>query len=280
MKNDNDNFLIALAFSIALHLLAIYFFLFGLPSIFLPIASDEQIITFDVLPVTEVSNIPIQKAQKDNSIENNDAKKIVASKVDEPVKNEKPKEEEKIEPSREAEIVDSKKKESEQKPEEKPKKEDKKPKDNKKKPKNTDLDSLLKNLEKESEGTNTKSTKRSSSTGEAKHDTKGNFNENNPLSISEKALIKQQIMKYWNKPIGGENIDQIKIIVYISLNQDGSVLEVKVKDKICGSASAAICQVVADSSIRALWQASPLQNLPIERYDTWREFNFVFDMEE
>ena len=257
--------------------------------IFLPIASDEQIITFDVLPVTEVSNIPIQKAQKDNPIENNDAKKIVASKVDEPVKNEKPKEEEKIEekklePSKEAEIVDSKKKEEpkkepEKKPEEKTKKEDKKPKDNKKKPKNTDLDSLLKNLEKESEGTNTKSTKRNSSTGAAKHDTKGNFNENNPLSISEKALIKQQIEKYWNIPIGAENMDQIKIIVYISLNQDGSVLEVKVKDKSCGSVSAATCQLVADSSIRAVWQASPLQNLPIERYDTWREFNFLFDPE-
>jgi outer membrane biosynthesis protein TonB len=101
------------------------------------------------------------------------------------------------------------------------------------------------------------------------------------LSISEKALIKKQIEDGWrNIPVGAQGIEQAKVVVYISLDKDGTVLQVKIVDTLCNGVSAGICQALADSALRAVKQASPLKNLPVERYDTWKEFQFLFDPSE
>jgi flagellar biosynthesis GTPase FlhF len=290
MKNNNDNFFIFLACSIALHLLVIYFFLVGLPSFFNKLP-EEQIITFEMLQVSTVANVPNQTKKDEKPIENEEAKKVQQTKT-EPIeeqkitdKAEKPKEKEapvqkeaiNIKKKEEPEI----KKEPEKKIEDtKPKvleKDDKKPKDKKKKPVNTDLDSLLKNLEAASEGTNAKLNKRKSAQGNTDKESKGPFNEDLPLSITEIALIKGQIEKHWNIPVGAENIDQAKIILYIAFHEDGSVKQVQIKDKACPSLSPSICQALADSAVRAVWQASPIENLSKERYSSWKEFNLGFD---
>ncbi|MCC8371942.1 MAG: energy transducer TonB [Rickettsia endosymbiont of Pseudomimeciton antennatum] len=323
MKNNNIVF-VSFICSVALHLLIIYFFLFGLPSLFKKLP-EEQVIVFEMLPISNQSNVPNKTKHPEKAIENQDAKKVEQSKPDyveekkaveeKPVEEKKPIEEKSLieekkpleKPIEEKKIIEDKpveekkpieekpiieekkpieKKPSETKPveEKKPAEvkkpiEPKKPIEKKKKiPNKSDLDSLLKNLEQSSEGSNAKSNKQArSKENKETQESKGPYNETLALSISEISLIKQQIERLWSKPIGIQNLDQLRVTLYIALNKDGSVKEVKVKETICPNITKTACDALSDSAMRAVWQASPINNLDPQRYDSWKEFNFLFN---
>ncbi|WP_341755719.1 cell envelope integrity protein TolA [Candidatus Tisiphia endosymbiont of Ptychoptera albimana] len=304
MKNNNI-FSISFICSVVLHLLIIYFFLFGLPSLFKK-SPEEQVIVFEMLPINTKSNIPNKTKQPEKAIENQDAKKVEQSKPDDteekrplekpleklleekkpvdtkPIEEKKPIED-KL-PIEEKKIIDKKpidtKPIEKKKPaEEKKPVETKKPLEKKKKiPNKSDLDSLLKNLEQSSEGSSAKSNKQArSKENKETQESKGPYDDTLPLSISEISLIKQQIERVWSKPIGIQNLEQLRVTLYIALNQDGSVKEVKVKETICPNITKIACDALSDSAMRAVWQASPINNLDPQRYNSWKEFNFLFD---
>lgn len=285
MKN-NDNLYLCLSLSIALHLLAIYIFLFGLPPFSKNSMQDiEDVITFEMLPVAAISNLPTKQKQLEKAVEQEQAKNVKQSKP-EPAKEvqeePKPKEiEKKEEPKPDAEDI-VKEKEPTKKPEsEKKKKEEakepKKKEPKKKLPTNNDLDSLLKNLEQSSQGADAKSNKRAlSQENNVTKESKGPFNAMLALSISEQNLIKQQIQRNWNIPLAVQNIDEVAVTLHIELNKDGTVTGAKIVDKICPNIPASVCQALANSAERAVWQASPIQNLIPENYNKWKEFNLNF----
>jgi len=300
MKNNNDNFIIFLAFSIVLHLVIVYFFLFGLPSFFNKSEALEEVIYFEMLPTRDISNIKNQKKSQEKAIENEEAKKVEKTKS-EPVeekknleaKPEEKKAEEKqtIEedsndqiPDKPKEIIDIKKQE---KPQKKEIKKDAKKKDvpkdtakdkKKQKPSNNDLDSLLKTLEESSEGTARKSSKHSRSHSDDEANSKGNYDESLPLSVTEMSVIKRQIEANWKLPSGAMDINKIRIILFIALDKDGTVLEVQVVEKICPlGVSDVSCNSMANSAIIAVKKASPIANLNIDRYDVWKNIQFEFD---
>ncbi|XVN43145.1 MAG: cell envelope integrity protein TolA [Candidatus Rickettsia vulgarisii] len=283
MKNNLDRFSISFFCSIAIHLLVIYFFLFGLPSLF-KTPPEEQVIVFEMLPVSDKSNVPNKTKQLEKAIENEDAKKVEQNRPVPKVEEKKPEpaEQPKIEPKPKQKPVEEKlePKVEEKKPEPKVEKkpiEQKKPPEKKKTDK-TDLDSLLKNLEQSSEGSNQKSNKQAKSkeSNETK-ESRGPYDGKSELSISEIASIKQQIERNWNIPIGAENIEQVQIDLYIAINQDGSIKEVKIDKAKCPNVSNNICSALSNSAVRAVWQASPIQNLIPDRYDKWREFILSFN---
>ncbi|WP_342271227.1 cell envelope integrity protein TolA [Candidatus Tisiphia endosymbiont of Parasteatoda lunata] len=299
MKNNNI-FSISFICSVVLHLLIIYFFLFGLPSLFKK-SPEEQVIVFEMLPINTKSNIPNKTKQPEKAIENQDAKKVEQSKPDDteekrplekpleklleekkpvdtkPIEEKKPIED-KL-PIEEKKIIDKKLIEEKKPAEEKKPVETKKPLEKKKKiPNKSDLDSLLKNLEQSSEGSSAKSNKQArSKENKETQESKGPYDDTLPLSISEISLIKQQIERVWSKPIGIQNLEQLRVTLYIALNQDGSVKEVKVKETICPNITKIACDALSDSAMRAVWQASPINNLDPQRYNSWKEFNFLFD---
>ncbi|WP_375319279.1 energy transducer TonB [Candidatus Tisiphia endosymbiont of Oplodontha viridula] len=328
MKNNNISF-VSFICSVALHLVIIYFFLFGLPSLFKKLP-EEQVIVFEMLPISNQSNVPNKTKQPEKAIENQDAKKVEQSKpdyaeekkpVEKPIEEkniveEKPVEEkqtieekpiieekkpidekpiekpiiEEEKPLEEKPIIEKKKaidkKPAEKKPVEEKKPEEvkkhtetKKPVEKKKKiPNKSDLDSLLKNLEQSSEGSNAKSNKQArAKENKETQESKGPYDETLALSINEISLIKQQIEKLWSKPIGIQNLEQLRVTLYIALNKDGSVKEVKVKETICPNITKTACDALSDSAMRAVWQASPINNLDPQRYDSWKEFNFLFN---
>ncbi|MDR0774462.1 MAG: energy transducer TonB, partial [Rickettsia sp.] len=80
MKNNNI-FSISFICSVVLHLLIIYFFLFGLPSLFKK-SPEEQVIVFEMLPINSKSNVPNKIKQSEKAIENQDTKKVEQSKPD------------------------------------------------------------------------------------------------------------------------------------------------------------------------------------------------------
>ncbi|MFV9890785.1 MAG: energy transducer TonB [Rickettsia conorii subsp. raoultii] len=316
-NQNKDNFTVFLSFSVVLHLLLVYFFLFGMPSLFEKLP-EEQTITFEMLPVSDKSNIITQTKQKKAPIENEDAKKSEQSKPEEEpqdlpkeekakepeaktmeekpkIEEKKPIEEPKSEEAKEAlpekkeEVKEEKPKEEEKKqaeekkkPEEK--KEEKKPAEKpkevkKKEPKTDELDSLLKNLEQSSEGDNVKSNKhqRSKKADNAK-DAKGVYTDGLPLSDSETSLIKRQIERHWsNVPAGVRGNNKVKVIISITLDKAGNVEQAKVNEKICPNIPASVCEALADNAIRAVWQASPIENLDSARFNHWKEINFSFD---
>ncbi|AFC74062.1 energy transducer TonB [Rickettsia montanensis] len=316
-NQNKDNFTVFLSFSVVLHLLLLYFFLFGMPSLFEKLP-EEQTITFEMLPVSDKSNIITQTKQKEAPIENEDVKKSEQSKPkEEPqdlpkeekakepeaktmeekpkIEEKKPIEEPKSEEAKEAlpekkeEVKEEKPKEEEKKqaeekkkPEEK--KEGKKPAEKhkevkKKEPKTDELDSLLRNLEQSSEGDNVKSNKhqRSKKADNAK-EAKGVYTDGLPLSDSETSLIKRQIERHWsNVPAGVRGNNKVKVIISITLDKAGNVEQVKVNEKICPNIPASVCEALADNAIRAVWQASPIENLDSARFNHWKEINFSFD---
>lgn len=296
-KDDQNRFWIYIAISAALHLFVFVLFTLGLPHFFKPLPEPE-VVTFEIVPVGDISNIKTQKVQKEKTLEEEVAKKIqktkqddVPDKKEEVKKAEENKEESKRDfdekkPEDKREVV-SLKKENDKKKEDKKKsdkaqekqvkKEDKKPK-KKKLPTDKEMDALLKTLEKASEGKEEKSAKRAvSAKSDAKQDSVGNYDEDKPLSISEEQAIRGQIERHWNVPSGVQNAGDITITLYISMKIDGTVDQVRLEDSRCPTGAETVCRAAIDSAIRAVRQASPLQNLSSVRYNNWREVRLSFD---
>lgn len=320
MKNQEQKaFQKDLIISLILHLIFIGVFIYGLPSIFKKVQEEPDVITFEILPVSDITNVrdqgvktpepkEIKKSQKieksASSPKENLEQKEETPKQEEPKpvekKPETPKEEKSI-PSKEAEIVPEKKKEEEvqkkeepkpvEKKPETPKEEDKKkpapikkevkqpqPKKEeaaKKSPKKQDdiMDSLLANLEKESEGTERRSPNRTppSPPNEGKFAKGNNADEESPLSITEEMLIKQQIIKHWDKPAG---IEGIEVIFHVKLDIEGNVTIIQVSG-LTGDKQLQV--LVEETGRRAVKKASPIKSLRPERYNVWKEFKLRFD---
>jgi hypothetical protein len=146
MKNQEQKaFQKDLIISLILHLIFIGVFIYGLPSIFKKVPEEPDVITFEILPVSDITNVrdqgvktpepkEIKKSQKIEksaySPKENLEQKEETPKQEEPKpvekKPETPKEEKSI-PSKEAEIVPEKKKEEEVPKKEEPKPVEKKP---------------------------------------------------------------------------------------------------------------------------------------------------------
>lgn len=275
-------------------------------------AKQEKKVEENIPPVKETK--PEEPEPKDaEPIKKDEAKEEVREEIKpekkeevEIIPEEKKKEEEKPKEPKESEPVPQK--EPKKSPEKEPEKkaalpEDKRPEDKKKdlpkkveptpkkelpKPKNNaviadkdedSIDSILNNIEDESVGDDGKKLKKSTNEQkEGKQKAKGNeYNEDLPLSITEINLIKNRIKKNFHPPIGAKNIDKIQVHMRIIIEKDGTVKDVAVEKTNCPSdVTASICKQVADSAVRAVWQASPFENLPIARYDIWKNNSLIF----
>lgn len=112
---------------------------------------------------------------------------------------------------------------------------------------------------------------------DSKFSTSEVYDEYSPLSITEKMMIKRQIEKNWSPPVGLDSARDIRILLHLKLNKDGSVKNLDVKNVICPKKNISVCKLVAESAIRATRKASPIENLLPERYDIWGEFDIDFD---
>jgi hypothetical protein len=141
------------------------------------------------------------------------------------------------------------------------------------------IDAILKNLEKASEGESEKAkNKAKTNNPEAKAKARGaSYNEDSPLSITEKQLVKQQVEKHWRPPVGTANFEKVRVSMKLYLEKDGSISKVVVANVICPPDSKSTCTLVEESAIRAVWKANPIENLPADRYNIWKEFDLFFD---
>jgi outer membrane biosynthesis protein TonB len=281
MKNQEQKaFQKDLIISLVLHLIFIGVFIYGLPSIFKKAPEEPDVIIFEMLPVADITNVrdqgvktpepkEIKKSQKieksASSPKENLEQKEETPKQEEPKpvekKPETPKEEDKKKPA----PIKKEVKQPQPKKEETAKKAPKKQEDV--------IDSLLANLEKESEGTERRSPNRTppSPPNEGKFAKGNNAAEDEPLAVSEIATIKGQIKSNWNKPAG---LEGIKVVLHLSLDIEGNATIVGVSG-LKGDKQLQI--LVEESARRAVKKANPIKNLRPERYNVWKEFNVGFE---
>ncbi|MBL0942458.1 MAG: energy transducer TonB [Alphaproteobacteria bacterium] len=95
------------------------------------------------------------------------------------------------------------------------------------------------------------------------------------LSQSELDAVRQQVAQCWNVPVGVKEAESLNVVIYLSMNPDGSVREAKIQG---GTTNHPMYQIAADSALRAIKNplCSPLK-LPLHRYNIWKEFTFTFD---
>lgn len=260
----------SLTLSMMLHLgvLLISYFgitVFGPPSL-LP---TPMAISVELLPVSEISNVKPSKKR----LTKKPPKKIKKIKKAKPktVKDVKPKP---VETPKEA-VADPKKK-----PEVKPKEKPKKPEE---KQSEKDFDAVLKSLEDSPDDEpEEKPEEKPKDDGENGAKSKSdNYNDAIPLSISEKDAIRGQFVKCWRMPAGAKNDYDLAVRVRVLLFPDGSVNQVGLAEDLAPRYRRdAFFRAAADSAIRAVWECNPIQNLPPEKYETWRDMELNFDPRE
>lgn len=255
-----------MSLSVLMHLGLFAFLLVGLPQCQRK-AAPEIIISVDLLPIAQKTNIenkqattPEVKKEQEKPI---DKPKFVEKEPE--IQKEEPKPEEAV-PVKEAKT--EVKKPEEKKPEKQKQEKQKKENEAKKKPKVSESDALLKNLE--------DLVKKNDKKEKVDKTTKGPSEVGAPLSLSVKDSIKKQIESCWNPPAGNKDAGKLQILLNISFNRDGSVANVKIIDTI-KYASDELYKVAADAAVRAVYKSSPLQDLPVDQYNIWKNLELNFD---
>ena len=113
-----------------------------------------------------------------------------------------------------------------------------------------------------------------------KGDTTTEYDSEGDLSMSEIAAIRSQISQAWRVTAfsGGKDNKNMRVIVKIKVDENGEVNDVKIKDKSTPvGVDRQVYNAFVDSVMRAIKAASPLQNLPEEKYNTWNEMELTFD---
>ncbi len=88
--------------------------------------------------------------------------------------------------------------------------------------------------------------------------------------------IQSQVSQCWNIPIGAKDVQNMRVNLFIALAANGGVTQVKIIDQIQYNTDN-VYRVVADSAVWAVKECSPLQGLPADKYDLWKEIEFSFD---
>ena len=95
-----------------------------------------------------------------------------------------------------------------------------------------------------------------------------------PLSLSVSDAIRRQVEDNWNVPAGAADAGAITVEIRISLQSDGKVVRAVIVDQ--SRLSDPFYRTMAESARRAVMRASPLRDLPPEKYEQWREITFTF----
>lgn len=260
----------SLYYSGGLHLAILLFAVFGLPDLF-DIDSEPEpiVVTLEALPISAISNVkPV-----DAPIIPTPKKPPVRTKVDVP----KPPVSKKTEPQREKPVPvplpknekTPPKVEKENTPKEKPEAKE-------------ELDKILESVKEDAQKAVDKEapvTPKESVPEQGARD--DNYDPTISLSSSEMDAIRSQISACWRLPAGAENDYQLKVTLNIRLNPDGSLLEVRPSSQDLGRAtSSPAFRTAVESAMRAVTLCTPLKNLPTDKYDTWKDFNMIFDPQD
>ena len=98
------------------------------------------------------------------------------------------------------------------------------------------------------------------------------------LSASQIANVRRQLQDCWRVPAGAKNAANLVVEIAVQLNRDGSVRNARIAttDRMNDS----FYRAAAESALRAVQICSPLEGLPVDKYQTWQRMRLTFDPEE
>lgn len=107
------------------------------------------------------------------------------------------------------------------------------------------------------------------------------YNDAMPLSISEKDAIRSQFIPCWRMPAGAKDAHTLAVRIKVQLQADGTVLDAQVAPDLLMRYNAdTFFRAAADAAKRAVYQCSPLKNLPADKYGTWKDMEINFDPQD
>jgi outer membrane biosynthesis protein TonB len=274
-----------LLYSFLIHFAAFCIIYFGTPN-FVKNAPKERVIAVEVMKVSDLTNIPNrakskkQSAQKDSPATQSEPKETKPIKTEEappptpdkkpdPSKKENvPQDKKKVEPSKNKNNKDDKKVE-------KDKKKDSKKKTTAKKSDPFSDPSFMKTLE-ESAKKSRPSNELQDILEELESESDKPYNPDMELSISEKDLIvstiQTQIHKSWYN--NGLDTKDLKVILRITFDIKGNILVVEPEYK---NNPSPLYPSFVENAIRATKMASPIKNLPADKFSSWENVELEFD---
>ncbi len=267
---------IGLLYSIISHILLIALFCIGIPYSHKSI-EHEKIVTVDLVRTSQITNlqnakVALKKTKQNQSVKTslntntqNTSRAAVNSKIN---TNELTKEQST------QEIMELKKKKDKL-----PVQHAVKQAEIVQKEKASELDNLLKDLDKKS-GDSPK--KKNHTQTNSKGSSNKEYQDDLPLTISEKDNIKSQIeRKFVNPIILDFSPKEIVIKIRVDMGMDGQVKNViTLNDNSYPQKHASVYFTLKESLIRAAYMASPIKNLPEEKYHGnkgWKEIELIFD---
>lgn len=145
----------------------------------------------------------------------------------------------------------------------------------KKEPEVSGLDSILKNVEKLKE--DKPATRRERNPEPPRPQQQASLSDQ-PMTVSEKDAIRQQIKRCWNPPVGAPDAGDLIVELRLHLLQDGTVQRVEI---MTGGRSAGnqFYRIAAEAAVRAVRRCSPLK-MPPKKYSAWRTLVMNFDPSE
>ncbi len=102
------------------------------------------------------------------------------------------------------------------------------------------------------------------------------------LTMSEKDAIRFQFQQCWSVPTGAPDAENLSVRIRIFLNPDGSLRSppVIVERARMNQPGQEFFRAAAESAWRAVKKCSPLKNLPVAKYNRWRDIELTFDPRE
>jgi hypothetical protein len=88
------------------------------------------------------------------------------------------------------------------------------------------------------------------------------------------SILQSQIYRCWSPPVGGPEANSLIVTYEVVLNKDGMVKSTQLRS--AGAAPNTYRDAANNAANRAIYACQPYR-LPPERYNQWRDFNFVFD---
>jgi hypothetical protein len=92
------------------------------------------------------------------------------------------------------------------------------------------------------------------------------------LTMNEIDALRSALAQCWTVPIGYTDPAEVRVVMLIALNPDGSVAGTQVLEAPTGQ----FARQAPESTTRAVRSCAPF-NLPAEKYEAWREVKVTFD---
>jgi TonB family protein len=95
------------------------------------------------------------------------------------------------------------------------------------------------------------------------------------MTATELDALRSRLAQCWSPPIGWTDPSEVRVVLMISLNPDGSVSDEQVVQRPNGRYE----QAAPESALRAVRRCAPY-TLPPEKYESWKQVQITFDPTE